>query len=208
MRDACAISLIDQKIREAKAGLQAAKVSLAGLMQRQRREDEQIARLEARVLDMELRVRDAIERGHADLAQEGAQAIAQMENELQGRRGTLAQIELRVARLDRSVAAAHRRLQDLQQGAVAARTLRREQEMQARLGHRGDGMGDAMAEAEALIGRVMQAEDPFERSEILRDIEQGLSHEGLADRMSDAGLGAKTRVTAADVLARMKHGKD
>jgi hypothetical protein len=55
-----------------------------------------------------------------------------------------------------------------------------------------------------LKNRVTNADDPFERSDILRGINQELSHDGLADRMSDAGFGPATRVTAADVLARLK----
>ncbi|MEP1537232.1 MAG: PspA/IM30 family protein [Paracoccaceae bacterium] len=204
VRDIYSIELIEQKIREAQSGLKAAKVSLAGLIQRQRREADHVIKLEGRVIDMEMRVRDALKAEKDALAKEGATAIAQMENELTMRRETLRKLETRVMRLDSSVEKAHRRMEDLKQGAIAARALRREQEMQVRLGHSGDGMGGAMEEAESLIGRVMGADDPFEKSEILRDIEQGLSHENLEDRMSDAGFGGKTRTTADDILARLK----
>lgn len=37
-----------------------------------------------------------------------------------------------------------------------------------------------------------------------RAIRRELSHDGLADRMADASFGPATRVTAADVLARLK----
>ncbi len=204
VRDIYSVELIEQKIREAQVGLKAAKVSLAGLIQRQRREAEHVANLEARTIDMERRVKDALDADRESLAKEGAMAIAQMENELTLRRDTLRKLETRVMRLEGSVETAHRRMEDLKQGAMAARALKREQEMQVRLGHTGDGMGGAMEEAEALIGRVMGADDPFEKSEILRGIEQGLTHEDLEGRMSDAGFGGKTRTTADDVLARLK----
>ena len=204
VRDIYSIELIEQKIREATHGLKAAKVSLAGLMQRQRAEERQVQALEERVADLEVRAKEAMDADRTDLAQEAATAIASMENELTMRRETMRRLEARIVRLEGSVAAAHRRLEDLKQGAIAAKAIKREQQMQVRLGHTGDGMGGAMEEAEGLIQRVMGADDPFERSEILREIDRGLNHEDVADRMAAEGIGAATKTTAADVLARLK----
>lgn len=204
VRDIYSIELIEQKIREATHGLKGAKVSLAGLIQRKRSEERQVYALEDRVIDLETRAKEALAAERTDMAQEAAMAIAAMENELQLRRETVRRLEARVVRLDGSVASAHRRLEDLKQGAIAARALKREQEMQVRLGHSGDGMGGAMEEAEGLIQRVMGADDPFERSEILSEIDKGLNHEDIADRMAAEGIGASTKTTAADVLARLK----
>jgi phage shock protein A len=204
VRDIYSIELIDQKIREATAGLKSAKVGLAGIIQRKRTEARQIEQLEERVADLESRAREAIAQERDDLAGEAARAIAAMENELTVRRSTLAGLEARHVRLEGSVSAAHRRLEDLKQGAMAARALRKEQDLQVRLGHTGDGMGGAMEEAEDLIKRVMGADDPFERSEILSEIDRGLGHEDVAGRMAEAGIGSATQSTASDVLARLK----
>lgn len=204
VRDVYSVELIEQKIREASHGLKGAKVTLAGLIQRKRSEQRHIIGLVERVGDLELRAKEALVAGREDLAQEAAQAIASMENELMLRNQTVERLEARVVRLEGSVAAAHRRLEDLKQGAVAARAIKREQAMQMRLGHTGDGMGGAMEEAEELIRRVMGADDPFERSEILREINSGLNNEGVADRMAAEGIGKATKSTAADVLARLK----
>lgn len=204
VRDMYSIELIEQKIREAVAGLKAAKVSLASLIQRKRGEERQVDTLVERVVDLEARAKEALAAERMDLAEEAARAIAAMENELKMRRETVERLEARIVRLDGSVAAAHRRIEDLKQGAVAANAIKREQQMQVRLGHTGDCMGGAMEEAEALIGRVMGADDPFERSEILREIDRGLTHENVGDRMAAEGIGRPTKATAADVLARLK----
>ena len=134
--------------------------------------------------------------------QEAAEAIATMENELTLRRDTIGRLESKVMRIETSVETAHRRLSDLRQGAVSAKSIRREQELQVRLGHSGDFTGSAMDEAEALISQVMMRDDPFEKSEILREIDAGLNHETISQRMAAKGLGASTKTTAADVLAR------
>lgn len=202
VREAYSVELIEQKIREAQAGLKAAKVSLAGLIQRKRREAEQVSALESRISDMEDRVRAALEAGSEKLAREGAAAIAQMETERDTRVATLSTLEARALRLEGSVEAAHRRINDLKQGALAARAVKREQSLQRRLGHTGGATTGAMEEAEELIAQVMGADDPFERSEILRDIDASLRHEDVETRLGDAGFGAKMKTTADDVLAR------
>ncbi|MFN3824229.1 MAG: PspA/IM30 family protein [Pseudorhodobacter sp.] len=201
LRDTYAIELIDQKIREAEEGLRAAKGTLASLIQRQRAEDRLLATLEARIGDMTRRAADALASGREDLALQAAEALAQMENERNLRQETVLRLETKTVRLRQSVEAAHRRIVDLKQGAVTARAIRREQALISKL---PNGEASAMEEAEALIARVTNADDPFERSDILRGINRELSHDGLADRMADAGFGPATRVTAADVLSRLK----
>jgi phage shock protein A len=199
LRDTYAIELIDQKLREADEGLRAAKSTLASLIQRQRAEERMLATLDQRIADMTRRATEAMTASREDLALQAAEALAQMENERILRAETVLRLETKTVRLRQSVEAGHRRIIDLKQGATTARAIRREQSLIAKL---PNGEGSALEEAEALINRVTNADDPFERSDILRGINQELSHDGLADRMSDAGFGPATRVTAADVLAR------
>jgi phage shock protein A len=100
----------------------------------------------------------------------------------------------------------HRRIIDLKQGAIQARAVRREQNIQVQMTKTGVQSG-SVEEAEELIGRVLGRDDPFERTEILADINRDLNSDNLTDRMADAGFGNATRSTADDVLARLKSGK-
>jgi len=108
VRDAFAIELIDQKIREAEAGIKAAKATLASLIQRQRSEERQKQNLDTRIKDMTKRAEQAIENDRDDMATEAAHAIAQMENELAIRRETLARLDQKTVRLRSSIEAGHR----------------------------------------------------------------------------------------------------
>ena len=204
LRDIYSIELIEQKIREATTSLKAAKVSLAGLIQRKRSEERQADALKTRISDLVVRTKAAVKAEEDALAMEAANAIATMENELVMRQETIQRLETRVMRLEGSVETAHRRLVDLKQGAIAAKSVRREQTLQTRLGHAGGLSTGAMDEAEELIAQVMNRDDPFEKSEILREIDADLNHDTVADRMAAKGLGASTKTTAADVLARFK----
>lgn len=203
VRDYYSIELIDQKIREATDTLKAAKYALAGLIQRERAEARQVKALEARVTDLMDRARSALAGDREDLAREAAQAIAGMENELQLRRETLRRLETRILQLRHSIEAANRRLIDLKQGAVAARAVRREQDIQRRL-NRHIPQTSAMDEAEELIARVLQRDDPYEQSQILDEIDAGLDQTNVAERLAEAGFGPNQKVTAADVLSRIK----
>ena len=205
VRDAFAIELIDQKIREAEAGLKAAKATLASLIQRQRSEHAQRTALQKRIADLTRRAEAALADDSETLAMEAAEAIAQMENELTLRSQTCDRLDQKVLRLRASIEAGHRRIIDLKQGAIQARAVRREQDIQMRLG--AVTQDTATEEAEELIARVLGRDDPFERSQIVAEINRDLNHGSLTDRMADAGYGDATRATAQDVLNRLKSKK-
>ena len=203
VRDVYAIELIEQKIREATNSLTAAKATLASLIQRHRGEDRQVRSIEARVTDLTERAQKALNDDNETMAAEAANAIAQLENELEGRRQTLGRLDQRIMRLRQSIETGNRRIIDLKQGAITAKAVRYEQSVQAKLNTTLQGKS-SVAEAEELIANVLQKDDPFEQAEILADIDRDLTHETLADRLSDAGYGAATRATGADVLKRLK----
>ncbi|MGJ8586698.1 MAG: PspA/IM30 family protein [Yoonia sp.] len=206
VRDAFAIELIDQKIRESESSLRAAKATLASLIQRQRSEEKQHADLKNRITDLTKRAKEALENDREDMAAEAARAIANMENELAVRSETLDRLDQKVVRLRASIESGHRRIIDLKQGAIQARAVRREQNIQMQMTKTGVQHG-SVEEAEELIARVLGRDDPFERSEILADINRDLEGGNLTDRMADAGFGSATRATADDVLARLKSSK-
>ena len=202
--DHFAIELIEQKIREADRGLGAAKQTLASLILRQRTEEKILERLRRETADLEGRARLALSDGKDDLAADAAKSIAELENEQAVRRQTLELLTLRVVRTRGSIEKGTRRLIDLRQGLISARAADAERRAQTRL-NRTIGSTTAMKEAEELIARVVGADDPLAESEILEEIDTALSSTSVRDRLSEAGYGPKSRVSAGDVLARLKH---
>ena len=203
LKDTYAVELIEQRIREAEANLSAAKLTLASLIQRKRSEARLADTLDSRIATLEARAKEALEAKRGELAAEVAQSIADMENELRLRGKTIDRLEERIAQLQASVESAHRRIIDLRQGAITARAVRREQSIQKRLNRTTAG-SSAADQAEALIKRVVDQDDPFEQSEILRGIDRQLSGEDADSKLADAGFGDPDRVTASAVLDRMK----
>ena len=203
LKDVYAIELIEQRIREADANLSAGKMTLATLIQRKRSEEKLVAKLDVRIVDLTLRATEALASDRNDLAEHAAQAIADMENERRIRQDTIDALVARIGQLQMSIEAAHRRLVDLKQGAITARAVRREQKTQARLNKTFAGTS-AADEAETLIRRVVDQSDPFEQSQILRDIDRGLSGHDIAQTLESEGFGAATKSTVASVLDRLK----
>lgn len=202
-RDHFSIELIDQKIREADCSLKAAKFSLASLIQRERSEARQVDALSNRIADLTQRTKLALADGREDMATEAAGAIAQLENELTVRHTTVEWLETRILKLRHSVEGATRRITDLKQGAIAARAAKKEADIQKHLG-RHVSQDTAFEEAEALIERVLNRDDPFEQTQILREIDEGLDRSDMTERLSDAGYGDPLKSTAADVLQRLR----
>ena len=203
VRDHYSIELIDQKIRESEANMKAAKVGLASLIQRERSERRQVEQIADRIVELTVRAKAAMTAGREDMAAQAAQAIADMENELTVRRETVCRLETRVLQMRQSVDAANRRILDLKQGAVAARAIRKEQGIQRTLLHHSGGES-AMDEAESLIARVLEQDDPFEQNEILHQIDNSLQNDDVTERLSEAGFGRSTKTTAADILGRLQ----
>lgn len=206
VRDRYSIELIDQKIREAEASLKAAKFSLASLIQRERSEVRQVEALSNRVSDLSARAKLALADDREDMALEAAGAIAQLENELMVRRTTVERLETRILKLRHSVEGANRRIVDLKQGAIAARAAKKEMDIQRHLG-RHVSQDTAFEEAEELIARVLNRDDPFEQTQILREINEGLDRTDMTDRLAEAGYGDPLKSTAADVLQRLRADK-
>lgn len=203
LTDHFAIDLIEQKIREAEAGLAAAKQTLASLIVRQRNEDRMLVTVETRVRDLESRARLALADGREDLAADAAAAIADLENERNVRRTTIAQLAERVSRTRSAVEKANRRIIDLKQGMISARSVDAERKAQKKL-DRALGSTAAVREAEEIILRIMAQDEPREEAEVLDEIDASLDGTAAATRLGEAGYGQKTRVSANDVLARLR----
>ena len=201
--DHFALDLIAQKIREAEQGLSSAKQTLATLILRQRQEQKLLATLTARKSDLESRAKKALGDDNEELALQAARAIADLENEQTVRKETLSRLNSRVERMRLSIEKTHRRIIDLRQGANTASAMDMERKAQRKL-NRAIGNSDAIREAEALVARVANQDDPYEQGEVLDEIDRSLSHETVRDRLAEAGYGASGKTRAKDVLARLR----
>ena len=202
VRDFYALDLIDQKIHETEQGLNAAKASLAALIQRHRAEEKQTKALENRIADLMSRAKEALDKKLTDLATETAGAVADMENELVRRKETVARLDQKITSLRLRVEKAQRRLIDLRQGAISAKAIRAEQNATRRV---ASAIPSAPAkEAQDLIDSIIGSENEEPLADIYEELDDDLNKRNLEDRLGASGCGDPTKTTAADVLAKLK----
>lgn len=128
-----ALDLIDQKIREGDAGLNAAKTTLAALIQAHRTEATQTKAQSKRITNLTDRAKTALDKGLEELAMETAGAIADMQNELVQRQETVGRLDRKIATLRLRVEKSQRQLIDLRQGAISAKAIHAEQKATQRI---------------------------------------------------------------------------
>lgn len=197
-----AVDLLDQKIREADQDLERAKSTLASLIIRKRNEKRALDGLNSRIADLEERTLKAIEAQNDDLATQGAQAIAELQNEADIRSQTVNSLTSKTDRMQLSIEKMHRRIVSLKQGMIEARSIDAECRAQKSM-NRSIGKSTNIREAEKLIDRIKGRDDPFEENEVLEEIDAGLNHTNTKDALAEAGFGGKTKTSAEDVLARL-----
>ena len=203
LRDHFAVELLEQKIRESEAALSASKETLAALILRERNEKAMLEKVRASIADLEERTTSALSAGDEALAGEAAAAIAELENERENREATVERLAEKVSRLRLSVEKAHRRITDLRQGMIQARAIDAEAKAQGKL-NRTLGANTSIREAQDLLDNILERDDPFEAGRVLDEIDDGLNHTSMRDRLADAGHGARSKHTADDVLARLR----
>lgn len=202
VRDIFALDLIDQKIAETEAGLNAAKGSLAALIQRHRAEEKQTKALENRIADLMERAKAALDKKLTELATETAGAVADMENELVRRKETVARLDQKITSLRLRVEKAQRRLVDLRQGAISAKAIRAKQNATRRLASAHPNT--PAKEAQDLIDSILGSENEEPLADIYEELDDDLNNRTLEDRLGASGCGDATKTTAADVLAKLK----
>lgn len=170
---------------------------------RQRAEQTSLDQLDRRIADLETRTLSALSASNQALAEGGASAIAELENEREVRRATVKSLGGKTLRMRLSVEQAHRRIIDLNQGMISARAIDAERKAQSRL-NRSIGRTASINEAEDLLARIKSSSDPFEEAGILDEIDGELRHEAIRERLAAAGHGPATKVRAEHVLARLK----
>ncbi|MEO1014499.1 MAG: PspA/IM30 family protein [Pseudomonadota bacterium] len=194
--------IIEQKVREATAGQDAAKRALASLIARSNADRKALEGVERRIADLETRTRAALEAGKTTLAQDAAKLLADLENERAVRQRTLAGAEEKADRLRLALEKTERQLVDLRQGLITAKAIERERVAMRNI--KGDiSANAAVREGEDVLKRLLESEDPIAEIDALDEVEAQLSGDAVIDRLADAGFGDARKVRAEDVLARL-----
>ena len=176
---------------------------MAALIARTRSEQKALDYINNRVSNLETRTKAAVEAGKKDLAMDAAKLLADLENERAVRERSLESSRDKADRIRLNIEKTHRRLIDLRQGLLTAKSI--ETEHGAIRQMKGDmSASSAIKEGEAVLKRLLGSEDPIEVMDAYDEIESKLSGDNVMDRLSEAGFGKSDKVRAKDILARFQ----
>ena len=202
LEDANALSILRQQLRDAAAGVEAARRSVAVVMAYAERERKSLPRINAQIADLEGRAIAALAQGREDLATEAASAIAQLEAERTTTETALATYEMEIARLRDELGGAELRLRDLKRGLQLADAAQKSQTVRGVVSR---PVTASLAEAEATLTRLQSRQLHAEATALaIVDLSAGQSAEAISARLAAAGCGPSIRPDAAAVLQRLK----
>ena len=202
LEDACALTILDQHVRDAAADVAAARRALALSMARASSEERRMGVLRGQLADLEARALAALKGGRQDLAEEAAATMAALENEMAGARRALDALNESNRTMRERVEGGERRLLDLDRGRRSAQTMEAIHRLQGDIALRRLG---ALSEGEARLERLQVRQ--FEAMAALGAeewLEGRTGASAVSSKLEAEGFGPTTRATAATVLNRLK----
>ncbi len=198
LADRHALLILDQQMRDARAGLDRSQRALAIALAEDARELQRMEALTQRITGLEDRARAALAANRTDLATDAAETIATLEIERDTGAQARALFATEIGRLRRHVAEAERRFGELHRGRRLARVA--EAVRQSRRGRIEVAAPHecTLAEAEATLSRLRERQQDLACAEDFLDPPQSVEQ-----RLAEAGFGQR-QPTAASVLARLK----
>ncbi|KMO31844.1 phage-shock protein [Methylobacterium variabile] len=203
LHDQHAFLILEQQIRDAAAALDDSRRTLARAMAQEGADAKAQAALAGRLADLEARAVAALAGGREDLAAEAAEAIAEMEAEAQALETSRAAFAAEVAALRRAVRTGTRQLAELERGQRIARAAEAVRRLRARRGH-GLASPAALAEAQATLRRLREAQAADAAAEEALTIIEGAQPGSLCERLDEAGFGPTSRPSAGTVMERLR----
>ena len=205
LADRNALLILDQQMREAGAAIERAKRALALAIAQDGAEAKRLDAAIARIADLEVRVKAALEAGNEGIAREGAEAIAALEAERDAAQAARTLFASEIARLRALVTQAEQRLTALDRGRRVARAAESVRSMRKTPIEEGRPNESTLSEAEATLQRLRERQaESMAADDALAQLDPAMNPTDVAERMAAQGFGPRLKTTADDVLARLR----
>ncbi|WP_025127573.1 PspA/IM30 family protein [Pseudomonas sp. PH1b] len=203
--DSQALRILDQEIRDADQELRKSKEALAEIMARQKLAAERANSSAAKVAEYESYALKALEAGNETLAQEVAQKIANLENDLAVEREQADGFAASVAQLRKAVTQAEGNIKHLKQQVDTVKATESVQRAQQAVAQRYGGSQSKLHTAVESLERIKQKQaERAAKMDAAAELASTSSPDDALDaKLREAGIVAGS--TSADsVLARLK----
>jgi phage shock protein A len=200
--DRHALPLLSQQIREAAAGIQAARKAVAVAIAQNEQEVLQHRLVVSRITDLETRAISAMGQGKDMLAREAAEAIACLEAERDASEKAQAAYASGIGKLKAVVRNSEMRLRELQRGERLASAHSNAQRLNAAIP--GDGLSTLRDAEETLLRLRVRQQEIDTAAAALKEMEEGCKPSAVIEKLADAGCGAPLKTTGDEILARLR----
>ncbi|MCX7559243.1 PspA/IM30 family protein [Sulfitobacter sp. F26204] len=204
--DANATALLRQQLREAAVGVEKNRKAVAVVMAYAEREKASLVQIEDKITDLEARACDALDKGADDMALEAATAIANLEAERDATQRTIKIYSTEIVQLRQTLGQNEALLSELKRGQRIAEATSKTQRL------RGDTPSwtqSDLSDASETLKRLQERQQHNEATmQAMAELSSTASADALSDRMASQGFGVPKKTAAADVLARLKNGKE
>lgn len=200
------IRLLEQHIRDARSELDKAGKSRVDLLARVRMSKDKLAGLRERQTTLEASAILAMEKEVNDaLLQEIAQEIARLDDAINTEELMLANLESSQQAVEKAVTATGSRIAQFEQQLEMIKATEATQKAQQAVTASSLGATTNVATAAESLKRIKarQAERQA-KLDAIEELEKVSSGTSLDEKLAEAGIGSSTRVSADDVLARLR----
>lgn len=200
--DANALTILRQQIRDSTHSIRSCKCTLANAIAQQQRENAHLDKLTRKIADLECRIVGALEGGDDQLALQGAEALAELEEELANSQAAQQVFQDQIDGQRAQLREAQSILRELQRGerlAAACQASQRIATVDTGASH------TALKAAQDTLLRLRERQQQERhRAEAMMRIEQSDDADEIANKLARAGFGKPIRHSGKEVLARLK----
>ncbi len=196
------LTILRQQIRDAAVNVSRARKAVSVAMASQAQEKERFDKVTELITDLETRTMDALEANKSEIAREGAEAIASLEDERNASRKTLDRYQAEIERLKKQTLNAQNRLRELERGQRLAQATAATQNLSR---NPSPEQLNSLKEAEETLRKLQerqQHEDYTRQAEAEFEAEE--TPEELTRRMASQGFGTPITTSTDSVLERLK----
>lgn len=205
--DSQALRILDQEIRDASEELKQSKDSLAAIIAREKLAKEKSNNLSKQIEENEGYAIKALDKGNDSLAQEVAEKIANLENQLTTEAASAASFAESASNLRSAINQAESNLRRLKQQVDTVKATDNVQRAQETVAERHSGSNSKLRTAMDSLERIkekqaLKAATMGAASELANDS----SDASLASKLEEAGITSSGK-SASDILERLKNKK-
>ena len=202
--DANSLRIFEQEIHDCETVIQQAKQDLSHVMAEKIKLKRDSAPLEEVIRQKETQAAEALQLGEDELALDLAGLIAEKERVLQDQRDKCRELEAHERRLQQSLGASVRQVQDYRRELRLVQATASAQKASRKLADKTHSMSSKIVNMETSLERIKQTQhDVADQIEAMAQVNVGLSDQTLDERIVAAGIsGAKD--PAEEVLKRLR----